>query len=123
MGTISLSVWILGLVGNLDFEIRILNMSQQQPQDQPLQLKASEQVLKGVYSNLVNVIHTGEEFILDFVQIAPPGGNLVSRVFISPSHAKRILSALQKNIEDYEAEYGTISLAVVPDHKIGFKTE
>ena len=88
-----------------------------------IQVKVSDEVLKGVYANMVQVGHTGEEFVLDFMNVLPPTGQLVSRVVISPSHAKRLASAMIENIKRYEEQFGTISLAVVPDHKIGFKTE
>lgn len=98
-------------------------MENQQNDKQQIQVKASDEVLRGVYSNMAQIGHTGEEFVLDFINAAPPVGSLVSRVILSPSHAKRLISALQDNIKNYEKQFGTISLAVVPDQKIGFKTE
>ena len=88
-----------------------------------IQVKASEEILKGTYSNVAQVSHTNEEFILDFLNILPPSGVLASRIIVSPSHFKRIVNAMQDNLKKYESEFGTISLAVVPDQKIGFKTE
>ena len=88
-----------------------------------LQVKVSDENLKGAYANMVQIGHTAEEFILDFMNLVPPAGILVSRVIVSPSHAKRLAAALQENIKRYEGQFGTISLAVVPDRKIGFKTE
>ncbi len=92
---------------------------------QQVQIKMSDEVAKGVYSNMVQVgfTHSGEEFVLDFFQLVPPLPQAVARVILSPSHAKRILGMLQENLQRYEDKYGTISLAVVPDQKIGFKTE
>jgi hypothetical protein len=91
-------------------------MDQQKDQNQQLQIKASDEALKGIYANMAQVSHTGEEFVLDFMNVTPPVG-------ISPSHAKRLAGALNENIKRYESQFGTISLAVVPDKKIGFKTE
>lgn len=88
-----------------------------------IQVKATDEVLKGIYSNMAHVGHTNEEFILDFLNILPPSGVLASRIIVSPSHFKRIVNAMQDNLKRYETEFGTISLAVVPDQKIGFKTE
>src|SRR5581483_3921743 len=98
-------------------------MEQPAGQNQQIQIKAGDEVLKGVYSNMAQIAHTGEEFAIDFMNILPPGGSLVSRVIVSPSHAKRLAAALNENIKRYEEKFGTISLAVVPDAKIGFKTE
>ena len=91
--------------------------------NQQIQIKTTDEVLKGVYANMAHVAHTGEEFVLDFINVSPPAGILSSRVIVSPSHAKRLSAALIENIKRYEERFGTISLAVVPDQKIGFKTE
>ncbi len=93
----------------------------QQPAN--VQIKATDEMLKGTYANMVQVGHSSEEFVLDFMNLLPPAGQLVSRVIVSPTHYKRLINAMQENLKRYENEYGTISLAVVPDQKIGFKTE
>jgi Protein of unknown function (DUF3467) len=97
--------------------------NEQQQNQQQIQVKAEDKTLKGNYANMVQVGHSGEEFVLDFMNILPPAGQLVSRVIVSPSHFKRLTAAMQDNLKKYEDQFGTISLAVVPDQKIGFKTE
>jgi hypothetical protein len=72
----------------------------------------------GVYSNNMVVSHTKEEFILDFLMVAPPAGAVTARVVVSPGHMKRILSALQDNISKYEKNFGTIQIAEEPKGKI-----
>ena len=98
-------------------------MDKPSEQGQQIQVKITDEILKGVYANMVQVGHTSEEFIFDFMNVVPPAGTVVSRVVVSPSHFKRLVGAMQENLKNYENEYGTISLAVVPDQKIGFKTE
>ncbi len=98
------------------------NNQEQQPQQQ-IQVKADDKILKGQYANMVQVGHTGEEFVLDFMNLLPPAGQLVSRVIVSPSHFKRLTAAMQDNVKRYEEQFGTISLAVVPDQNFKFKTE
>lgn len=98
-------------------------MEEQKVQNQQIQVKSNDEVLKGVYANMAQISHSSEEMILDFLNIFPPGANLVSRVIVSPSHFKRLVSAMQENLKKYEDEYGTISLAVVPDKKMGFKVD
>ena len=95
----------------------------EQKNDQQIQVKATDEVLKGIYANMVQVGHTPEEFILDFMNLFPPAGMLNARIIVSPSHFKRLSLAIDENLKRYEHEYGTISLAVVPDQKIGFRTE
>jgi hypothetical protein len=99
------------------------NNSNQQQQPQQIQVKVTDEVLKGIYANMAQVGHTSEEFVFDFMNLVPPSGILSARVIVSPSHFKRLLSAMNDNLAAYEKQYGTISLAVVPDHKIGFRTE
>ncbi len=96
------------------------NKQQSNPQ---IQIKASDEMLKGAYANMAQISHGAEEFILDFANMMPPTGQLVARVIISPSHAKRLVQALNENIKKYEEKFGTISLAVVPDQQMGFRTE
>ena len=109
------------------------------PQEQPasqsqggqMQVKAGDETLKGVYANMVQVGHTPEEFILDFMNLFPPAGMLTARVIISPSHMKRISAALIDNLKRYEEQFGAIKSGVgqtpptttfSSDHKFGFDT-
>ena len=94
----------------------------QQPIQQ-VQITFPDQLKGGVYSNNMVVTHTKEEFIMDFMMIAPPAGAVTSRVIISPGHMKRILAALQDNVKQYEERFGKIAEAEEPGKgKIGFKT-
>src|SRR6185503_2077894 len=80
-----------------------------EPKDQQqIQVKVTDEVLKGVYGNMVQVGHTPEEFILDFMNIFPPSGIITSRVVISPAHMKRIVAALADNLKRYEDQFGSI---------------
>jgi hypothetical protein len=88
-----------------------------------MQVKVTDEILKGVYSNMVQVGHSPEEFILDFMNLFPPSGIVTSRVIVSPGHMKRIVAALEDNIKRYEASFGKIKASETPDHKIGFRTE
>ncbi len=83
-----------------------------------LPIKASDEDLKGRYANAMQISHTPEEFIFDFLNMAPPAGQLVSRIITNPGHAKRILAALQDNIVKYEARFGKIQKAKEPQIKI-----
>ena len=94
-------------------------------QQKQLQIKATDEVLKGVYANMAQIGHTPEEFVLDFMNLFPPAGTLNARVIISPSHAKRIAVALADNIKKYEEKFGEIKAGKGPEgeHKFGFRTE
>jgi hypothetical protein len=77
------------------------------------------QLQGGVYANNMVVGHTKEEFILDFMMVAPPTGTVTARVILSPGHIKRVLEALRDNISKYENTFGTIQIAEEPKGKIG----
>jgi hypothetical protein len=85
-----------------------------------IKIKARDEELKGNYSNLIQVLHTKEEFILDFFLVSLPEGILTSRVIMSPGHLKRLIKALQENLGKYEEKFGKIEEAEAPEAKIGF---
>ncbi len=83
-----------------------------------IQIQMDPQVGTGVYSNLMMITHRKEEFILDFLFVQPqrtPDGqavaNLRSRVVTTPEHMKRIVKAMEENLNRYEAAFGTIQEA------------
>ena len=107
-------------------------MANEQQDQQQLQVKMTDQALSGVYANMVQVGHTPEEFILDFMNLFPPTGMVTARIIISPGHMKRIVAAFEDNLKKYEDRYGSIKAAesqLPPtttsssDHKYGFDTE
>ena len=77
--------------------------------------------MKGVYSNVMQISHTQEEFILDFFNIVGGSGVLSARVIVSPSHLKRMIRALEENLKNYEARFGPIIPAQPPTPEVGFK--
>jgi len=79
-----------------------------QGQSAQLQIQLTPEMQRGVYANQAYIAHTQEEFILDFILATPPGGVVNSRVIISPTHAKRLLTALQDGIAKYEQQFGPI---------------
>jgi hypothetical protein len=94
------------------------------PQQQEVKVNFAQELQGGVYSNNMVVSHTKEEFIMDFMMIVPPVGTVTSRVILSPGHMKRMISALQTNVKQYEATFGTIQAAEEPTKgKIGFHTQ
>jgi len=85
-----------------------------------IQIQASKEDLKGVYSNMMQVLHTKEEFVLDFFNITGNNGMLVARVILSPSHFKRMVEALTENLKRYEENFGEIPSSQSPKREIGF---
>jgi hypothetical protein len=85
-----------------------------------IKVKVSEKVQGGVYANSMVVRHGKEEFVLDFLFIAPPEGAVMARVITSPGHMKRIIEALQTNMNKYEQNFGKLKPAEEPKGIVGF---
>ena len=90
---------------------------QQKPME--IQVAFPEHLKGGVYSNSMTVTHTREEFVLDFMLIAPPAGSVTARIILSPGHAKRVVGAIAENVRKYEEAHGAIFTAEEPQGKIG----
>lgn len=90
------------------------------PAGRQIQIKVSDEVLAGKYANAMQVSHKKEEFVMDFININSPQGIINSRVITTPGHMKRIIKALQENLEQYEKTFGKIEEAEAPKSKIGF---
>lgn len=75
-----------------------------------LNIELSEEMAEGTYSNLAILTHSSSEFIVDFVQIMPgaPKAKVKSRIILTPQHAKRLLNALQDNVQKFEQIHGVI---------------
>ena len=80
-----------------------------------LNIELSAEVAEGTYSNLAIISHSSSEFVIDFIRMMPgtPKANVKSRISLTPEHAKRLLFALQDNINKYEQQNGKIK---VPDN-------
>jgi hypothetical protein len=79
-----------------------------------LNVKISDEELKGRYANLLRITHTREEFILDFINLVPPQGMVTARLVTSPGHLKRIIGALSENLRRYEETFGPVEEAAPP---------
>jgi hypothetical protein len=87
-----------------------------------IKIRFPEKLHAGVYANNMALAFTKEEFIMDFMLVAPPAGSVTSRVIISPGHIKRIIKALQDSVANYEKKFGKIEEAKEPLGKIGVMT-
>ncbi|NBD10131.1 MULTISPECIES: DUF3467 domain-containing protein [Corallococcus] len=82
------------------------------PPEMQLQVQMTEEVANGQYCNLALVNHTDAEFVLDFLYVQPqqPLARVRSRIITTPRHLKRLVQALQENVQRYEARFGPIVL-------------
>src|SRR5204863_3932291 len=82
------------------------------PSEIQLQIQLDEETANGQYINMALVNHTETEFTLDFIYVQPqqPKAKVRSRIITNPKHMKRLLLAMQDNIQKYEAKFGAIQL-------------
>lgn len=76
-----------------------------------LSIDLPEEVAEGIYSNLAIISHSQTEFVVDFVRLVPnvPKAKVKSRIILTPTHAKRLLTALSDNVRKFEAQHGPIN--------------
>lgn len=81
---------------------------------QELKIELTPEVAAGHYSNLAVISHSGNEFFLDFISVAPnmPQAKVQSRIIMTPENAKNLLFALRDNLNKYEQTFGEITRKV-----------
>lgn len=86
-------------------------MEEKQDSNQ-IQIELTEDIAQGTYSNLAIIAHSSSEFVIDFVRVVPgvPKAKVQSRIILTPEHAKRLLYALNENINRFENQSGTINI-------------
>jgi allophanate hydrolase subunit 1 len=79
--------------------------------EKEISIELNEKIAQGIYSNLVIITHSNSEFVIDFVSMMPgmPKAPIVSRIILTPEHAKRLMHALNENIVKYESSVGKIN--------------
>lgn len=88
-----------------------------------INIELSEETAEGVYANLAMIAHSSSEFVIDFIRLMPgvPKAKVKSRIVITPEHAKRLLNALQDNINKFESAFGDIkSVEEAPKFPMNF---
>lgn len=79
-------------------------------QENQINIELSEEMAEGIFSNLAIITHSNTEFVLDFIRVMPrvPKSKVKSRIILTPEHAKRLMLAMQDNIEKFEGVHGRI---------------
>ncbi len=75
-----------------------------------INIELSDEKAEGTYVNLAMIAHSSSEFVIDFIKLMPglPKAKVKSRIIITPEHAKRLIKALEENIQKYESNFGEI---------------
>lgn len=98
----------------------------QQQQQQQINIELNEKEAEGIYANLAMIIHSPTEIIIDFARVMPrmPKAKVLSRIIMTPMHAKLLLKSLTDDIKKFENQFGEIKTHATPDSKpIGFQTD
>jgi len=90
-----------------------------QNNDNQINIELSEEIAEGIFSNLAIITHSNTEFVVDFIRVMPgvPKAKVKSRIILTPEHAKRLMIAMQDNIDKFEAINGRIK---TPEEPGGF---
>lgn len=85
-------------------------MSEKEKKQGQINIELDETVAEGTYSNLAIINHSVSEFVVDFVSMMPgtPKAKVKSRIILTPQHAKRLLKALNDNVQRFERAHGEI---------------
>ena len=82
-----------------------------QQQKKQVQINTGDEIVRGRFTNSMLISHNAEEFIIDWLLNSPSGAHIVSRLIVTPGHIKRIISALQENLQQYEYQFGSVTPA------------
>jgi hypothetical protein len=93
-------------------------MANDPQQPQQIQINTVDDLSRGRYSNLMLVLHSPDEFILDWILNSPNGAHLVSRIILSPANMKRTVEALMINLKQYEEKFGNVKIIEPGDPKV-----
>lgn len=92
-------------------------------QSTQISLELPDEVFEGTYANIVIIMSSPAEFVLDFARIVPgkPKAKIKSRVIIPPQTAKKMIKILEDRIKDYENRFGDIKIEAEDKNIIGFQ--
>jgi hypothetical protein len=76
-----------------------------------IKIVVGDNLALGTYANFASIVHNFAEFIIDFGRIVPGREDVqvVSRIVMTPVHAKQLLRALSENVGIYERNFGEIA--------------
>ncbi len=77
-----------------------------------LNIELDSNVAQGSYSNLAIISHSPNEFVIDFIRVLPgmSKAQVGNRIIMTPENTKRLVMALQDNLDKFENEFGEITI-------------
>ena len=97
----------------------------EQPRPQQISVELGDKEAEGIYANLAMIVHSPTEIVIDFARVMPgmPKTKVLSRIIMTPMHAKLLYMALEDNIKKFEKQFGDIKIhgmATQGSRNIGF---
>jgi hypothetical protein len=94
-----------------------------QQRQQQLSMEISDADAEGIYSNMAMIVHSPQEFIIDFARITPNARKtkIYARIIMTPAHARMLHKGLEDNIKKYESVHGEIKMPGKDEKNIGFQ--
>jgi len=88
-----------------------------------LNIEIGEKESEGIYSNMAMITHSPQEIIIDFARVMPGAlkTKVLSRIIMTPAHAKMLSKALEENLKKFESQFGQIKIQGGDDKNIGFQ--
>ena len=82
------------------------------PNQQQIKIELGEKEAEGIYANLAMITHSATEMIIDFARVMPgqPKTRVLSRIIMTPMHAKLLHRALTDNLKKFENQFGEIKI-------------
>ena len=80
------------------------------PREIKLEIHADDDIARGVYSNFIIGNFTETEMAFDFIFVHPQASKakVLSRVILSPIHARRLFNMLGRQLQAYEQRFGPV---------------
>ena len=77
-------------------------MSEKTPKKE---IKIADNIPGAEYANAMQVNHNKDEFHLMYLNILGVSGRVSGKIITSPGHYKRMIAAMQENLEKYEKQF------------------
>lgn len=85
-----------------------------------IKLKIGDEQLKGIYSNQIAIMHSENDFVIDFIAMFPPEAIVNARIVTNPVALKRMYNAIGINLRKYEEQFGEININMDNNGEFGF---
>ena len=77
----------------------------QEVQHHPVSARVPEGVSRGVFCTSAMVMHTNQEFVIDFMSTLVQPYQIVARVVLTPLTFSRLIAALRENLAKYKRQF------------------